>query len=59
MDEFRMVIELDKVKEKDMVTLLPGHYAIVFLPKESPKSDYTKTMYFDVSSEKMTTLNLR
>jgi len=59
MDEFHMVIELDKVKEKDTVTLLPGRYAVVFLPKGSPKSDYTKTMYFDVSSEKMTTLNLR
>ena len=56
---FRMLFEFDKVKEKDMLGLLPGRYAVVFRPKSAPKSDFTKTIYFDVVSEKITFLNLR
>ncbi len=57
--EFRMLYEFDKVKEKDMLSLIPGRYAVVFRPKSAPKSDFTKTIYFDINSEKITALNLR
>lgn len=57
--EFRMLYEFDKVKEKDVLSLIPGRYAVVFRPKSAPKSDYTKTIYFDITSEKLTPVNLR
>lgn len=57
--EFKMLYEFDKVKEKDELELLPGRYAVVMRPKSAPKSDFTKTIYFDIQSEKTTAINLR
>lgn len=57
--EFKMLYEFDKVKEKDELELLPGRYAVVMRPKSAPKTDFTKTIYFDIQAEKTTNLNLR
>jgi Ca-activated chloride channel family protein len=57
--EFKMLYEFDKVKEKDELELLPGRYAVVMRPKSAPKTDFTKTIYFDIQSEKTTNVNLR
>ena len=59
LDEFNMLYEFDKIKEKDELTLLPGRYAVVMRPRSASKSDFTKTIYFDVVSEKTTAVNLR
>ncbi len=59
MDEYQMLYEFDHIKEKDILELLPGNYVVVFLPKEAAKSDYTKSMYFTVISNKITQVNLR
>lgn len=59
MGEFNMLYEFDKIKEKDELILLPGRYAVVMRPRSASKSDFTKTIYFDVLSEKTTAVNLR
>ena len=59
MDEYHMLFEFDRVKEKDELELLPGKYVVVFLPKNANRSDYTKSLYFTVVSNKTSQVNLR
>lgn len=39
--------------------LLPGDYALVFIPNGAKKSDFSKTIYFHIESNQVSTVNVR